>query len=49
MRKGQIVLVEFSAKCPMKTSKFYPDLFGWITDFMEDMDYVSFDGGDGPG
>jgi predicted enzyme related to lactoylglutathione lyase len=49
MSKHQIVHVEFSANDPIETGKFYTKLFGWKTDLMEDMDYVTFDGGDGPG
>ncbi len=49
MSKHQIVHIEFSAKDPKEMGEFYSDLFGWKTDFMEAMDYLTFDGGDGPG
>jgi len=49
MSKHQIVHIEFSAKDPKEMEKYYADLFGWKTDLMEDMDYITFDGGDGPG
>lgn len=49
MNEHQIVHIEFSAKDPKGIGKFYSDLFGWKTDQMEDMDYITFDGGDGPG
>jgi len=49
MSKHQIVHIEFSAKDPIEMRNFYSNLFGWETDHMEDMDYVTFEGGDGPG
>lgn len=49
MNKHEIVHIEFSAKDPKGLGKFYADLFGWKTEYAEEMDYVMFDGGEGPG
>jgi len=49
MNNHEIVHIEFSANDPKGLGKFYTDLFGWKTEYAEDMDYVMFDGGDGPG
>ncbi|MCK5341996.1 MAG: VOC family protein [Candidatus Heimdallarchaeota archaeon] len=49
MTKHQVVHIEFSAKDPMETGKFYADLFGWKIEHSEEMNYVSFDSGEGPG
>lgn len=49
MSKHEVVHIEFSATDPKGLGKFYADLFGWKTEYDEQMDYVMFDGGDGPG
>jgi len=49
MSKHEVVHIEFSAKDPKELGKFYSDLFGWKTEYSDEMDYVMFDGGGGPG
>ncbi|MGD8458108.1 MAG: VOC family protein [Anaerolineales bacterium] len=49
MTVQKVVHIEFSAQDPKSLGKFYADLFGWKTEYSEEMDYVMFDGGDGPG
>jgi predicted enzyme related to lactoylglutathione lyase len=49
MSKHEIVHIEFSAKDPKGLGKFYAALFGWKIEYAKEMDYVMFDGGDGPG
>jgi predicted enzyme related to lactoylglutathione lyase len=42
MPEHTIVHLEFSAKDPNAAGKFYGELFGWKIDFMEEMDYVTY-------
>jgi predicted enzyme related to lactoylglutathione lyase len=49
MSNYEIVHIEFSARDPKGLGKFYNALFGWEVEFSEELDYVMFDGGDGPG
>lgn len=49
MSKHEIVHIEFSAKDPQGLGKFFSNLFGWKTEYSEELDYVMFDGGGGPG
>ncbi|MDH5507023.1 MAG: VOC family protein [Anaerolineae bacterium] len=49
MAKHTIVHVEFPAKDPAAAGKFYGELFGWKIQAFDEMNYVSFDTGEGAG
>jgi predicted enzyme related to lactoylglutathione lyase len=49
MSKHPIVHIEFSAEDPLTAAKFYKDLFGWETQHIPEMNYVTFDPGTPPG
>ncbi len=49
MSKHPIVHIEFSAEDPLAAAKFYSDVFGWKTEHMPEMNYVTFDAEGGPG
>jgi len=49
MSKHPIVHVEISANNLQAASKFYADLFGWQIQQFPDMNYATFETGDGPG
>lgn len=44
-----IVHIEFSARDPKKAGTFYSELFGWKTEAVPEMSYVTFDVEPGPG
>lgn len=43
------VHIEFAANDPQAAARFYFDLFGWKTEFMQPMDYVTFESQPGLG
>ena len=45
----QIVHVEISAKDRKALSKFYADVFGWEIKHLDEMDYLTFETGEGVG
>ncbi|MBW8012195.1 MAG: VOC family protein [Chloroflexi bacterium] len=49
MSKHTIVHVEIPGNNPSETGKFYADLFGWKTEEVPGMDYISFETGEGAG
>lgn len=49
MSKHPIVHIEFSADTPETAAKFYVELFGWKTESMPEMNYVTFEAKGGPG
>jgi predicted enzyme related to lactoylglutathione lyase len=49
MTSHPIVHIEFSAKDREATSQFYTDLFGWKVEQMPEMNYASFEPGEGVG
>jgi uncharacterized protein len=49
MSKYSIVHVEFSANDREAAGKYYGDLFGWKVQQMPEMNYATFDPGEGPG
>ena len=49
MSSHPIVQVEFSAKDLEAAAKFYAALFGWKTESMPEMNYVTFEAEGGPG
>ena len=49
MSKHPIVHVEFSTKDRQASGKFYADLFGWKVEQMPQMNYATFESGDGVG
>lgn len=49
MAKHEIVHIEIPVKDPKAGSQFYADLFGWNLQEFPDMDYITFEAGDGPG
>jgi predicted enzyme related to lactoylglutathione lyase len=49
MSKHPIVHIEFSASDPKASAKFYADLFGWKTEEIPEMNYITFEAADGPG
>jgi uncharacterized protein len=49
MAKHPIVHIEFSAQDPDEAAKFYGELFGWEMQHMPEMNYVTFNPGEGPG
>jgi uncharacterized protein len=49
MSKYSIVHVEFSANDREAAGKYYADLFGWKVQQMPEMNYATFDPGEGPG
>jgi len=49
MSNHPIVHVEFSADDPKAAGKFYAELFGWKTESMPEMNYVTFEAEGGPG
>jgi predicted enzyme related to lactoylglutathione lyase len=49
MTKHPFVHIELSAQDPLKAGEFYSELFGWKTQHMPEMNYVTFDPGDGVG
>jgi predicted enzyme related to lactoylglutathione lyase len=49
MSKHPIVHIEISAKDRAADSQFYSDLFGWEVEQMPEMNYATFETGEGPG
>ena len=49
MSKHNIVHVEIPANDPKAGSKFYSEAFGWGLQEFPEMDYITFDPGEGPG
>jgi predicted enzyme related to lactoylglutathione lyase len=49
MSKHPIVHIEFSAKDPEASSKFYREIFGWKIEVDTDMNYSMFEAEPGPG
>ena len=49
MSKHPIVHIEISANDRQAASKFYADLFGWQVEQMPEMNYATFETGDGVG
>jgi predicted enzyme related to lactoylglutathione lyase len=49
MSNHPIVHIEFSANAPQTAAKFYADLFGWKTEHLPEMNYVTFEAEGGPG
>jgi predicted enzyme related to lactoylglutathione lyase len=49
MSNHPIVHIEFSSQDRAESAKFYGDLFGWKTQDMPEMNYTTFDTGNGPG
>ena len=49
MSKHAIVHVEISAKDRLAASKFYQELFGWQVEQMPEMEYATFETGEGVG
>jgi predicted enzyme related to lactoylglutathione lyase len=49
MSKHPIVHIEFSSNDPGVSAKFYSELFGWKTQAIPEMNYITFDPGDPPG
>lgn len=49
MAKHNIVHVEFSAKDLEASGKFYSELFGWEVQQMPEMNYASYETGEGVG
>ena len=49
MTKHPIVHIEFSARDRGEAAKFYTEVFGWETQDMPEMNYTTFDVGQGPG
>jgi predicted enzyme related to lactoylglutathione lyase len=49
MSDHKIVHIEFAAKDPKTTAKFYGDIFGWDIQEVPEMNYIMFDFGDGTG
>ena len=49
MSTHPIVHIEFSAKDREDTAKFYSELFGWKVRQIPEMNYATFDPGNGPG
>lgn len=49
MSKHPIVHIEFSASDPDAAAKFYAELFGWKTEAMPEMNYITFEAEGGPG
>jgi predicted enzyme related to lactoylglutathione lyase len=49
MANHSIVHVELSAKDRKALSKFYADVFGWVTEDIDALDYTTFKAGDGVG
>ena len=49
MSNHKFVHIEIPASDPKAAGKFYADLFGWKIEAFAELDYVTFDGGEGPG
>lgn len=49
MTKHPFVHIEFSARDRLEAAKFYGAVFGWETQDMPEMNYTTFDTGEGPG
>jgi predicted enzyme related to lactoylglutathione lyase len=49
MENHKIVHVELSAKDRKALSKFYADIFGWKIEHLDDLNYSTFEAGDGIG
>ena len=49
MNKHPVVHIEISAKDRVAASKFYTDLFGWKVEQMPEVNYATFETGEGPG
>lgn len=49
MSKHHIVHIEISANDRLGASKFYKDIFGWKIEQIPEMDYATFETGEGPG
>ncbi len=49
MANHPIVHIEFSASDLQAAAKFYADLFGWKTEYVPQMNYVTFEAPPGPG
>ncbi|MEW6567438.1 MAG: VOC family protein [Chloroflexota bacterium] len=49
MTPHPIVHIEFAAQDPAALARFYSGVFGWKTEAMPQMDYVTFEAEGGPG
>jgi len=49
MTKHPFVHIELSARDRSEAAKFYSEVFGWETQDMPEMNYTTFDTGEGPG
>ena len=49
MNTHPIVHIDLAADDPKASSKFYADVFGWKTEEMPEMNYITFDAEGGPG
>ena len=49
MTTHPIIHIELAADDPTASAKFYADVFGWKTEEMPEMNYVTFDAEGGPG
>lgn len=49
MAEHPVVHIEFSSHDLHKMTKFYSDVFGWKVEQMPEMNYATFDPGEGPG
>lgn len=49
MTKHSIVHVEIPAESPAEAAQFYKEAFAWETQDFPEMNYITFDVGDGPG
>jgi predicted enzyme related to lactoylglutathione lyase len=47
MSKHPIVHIEFSAEDRAAAAKFYSELFGWKTEHIPEMNYTTFESGEG--
>jgi predicted enzyme related to lactoylglutathione lyase len=48
-KQHPIVHIEISAKDREKAAKFYDDVFGWHVEQIPEMNYATFNPGEGPG
>jgi len=48
MKTHPIVHIELAAEDPKASAKFYADVFGWKTEEMPEMNYITFDAEGGP-
>ena len=49
MTSHPIVHIELAADDPKASAKFYGDVFGWKTEEIPEMNYITFDAEGGPG